>query len=55
MHPNPSDPPVATVADLSETELLARIFPLLAPASATIVGPGDDAAVVTSPDGRTVV
>jgi len=55
VHPYPSGPPVATVADLSETELLARIFPLLAPASATIVGPGDDAAVVASSDRRTVV
>lgn len=55
MHPNPPDLTGATVAELSETELLARVFPLLADARATLVGPGDDAAVVAAPDGRTVV
>lgn len=43
------------VADLSEQELLARIFPLLPPGDATIVAPGDDAAVVRAGDGRFVV
>lgn len=48
-----------TVAALSESELLARIFPRLdmggTHASATLLGPGDDAALVSAPDGRTLV
>jgi thiamine-monophosphate kinase len=49
-------PPVAA---LSEAELLSRIFPRLSMggdhAQATLLGPGDDAAVVAAPDGRTVI
>lgn len=48
----PAEP---TVADLDEQELLARIFPHLPVGDATLVPPGDDAAVVATPDGRTVV
>jgi thiamine-monophosphate kinase len=48
-----------TVSALSEAELLARIFPRLAMegthCDATLLGPGDDAAVVSSPDGRTLI
>lgn len=44
-----------TVADLGEDGLLAQIFPLLPRGAATLLGPGDDAAVVASPDGRVVV
>nr|WP_312856836.1 thiamine-phosphate kinase [Arthrobacter mobilis] len=46
-----------TVAELDERGLLQRIFPRLgtARAAAVPVGPGDDAAVVAAPDGRTVV
>jgi thiamine-monophosphate kinase len=40
---------------VSEEQLLAQIFPLLPAGAATLVGPGDDAAVVTAPDGRFVV
>ncbi|WP_454043416.1 thiamine-phosphate kinase [Cellulosimicrobium sp. Marseille-Q8652] len=43
------------VRDVAEEELLARIFPLLPAAPTTIVGPGDDCAVVAAPDGRYVV
>ncbi len=47
------------VAGLSEAELLARIFPRLAMGNthteATLLGPGDDAAVLAVPDGRTVI
>ena len=50
---NPIDAP--TVADLTEDQLLARIFPLLPAGAATRLGPGDDAAVVAAPDGRVVV
>ncbi|MFJ5860354.1 thiamine-phosphate kinase [Pseudarthrobacter sp. NPDC092439] len=48
-----------TVDQLSETELLARIFPRLDLAGthteATLLGPGDDAAIIAAPDGRTVI
>lgn len=43
------------VRDLSEEQLLARFTPLLPTALSTLVGPGDDAAVVAAPDGRFVV
>jgi thiamine-monophosphate kinase len=45
------------VAGLSESELLARIFPRLHGGSnrSLLLGPGDDAAIVAAPDGRTVV
>ncbi|MET3811882.1 thiamine-phosphate kinase [Arthrobacter sp. UYEF3] len=50
-------PELLTVAELSESELLARIFPRLhgGDSSTLLLGPGDDAAVVAAPDGRTVV
>lgn len=51
----PAVPDGLTVADLTEDELLARIFPLLPRGPATLLGPGDDAAVVAVPDGRMVV
>ena len=48
-----------TVAGLSEAGLLARIFPRLeiggAYASAILLGPGDDAALVSAPDGRMLI
>jgi thiamine-monophosphate kinase len=48
-----------TVADLTESGLLARIFPRLkgAPEAGALLllGPGDDAAIVGAPDGRTVL
>ncbi len=51
--------PALTVAGLSESQLLSRIFPRLAldngHTRATLLGPGDDAAVVAAPDGRTVI
>ncbi|GAA2136866.1 thiamine-phosphate kinase [Arthrobacter humicola] len=53
-----------TVAGLSESQLLERIFPRLivpepaggpeAPTS-LLLGPGDDAAIVAAPDGRTIL
>ena len=43
------------VRELSEAELLARIFPRLAVLGSALLGPGDDAAVVAVPDGRVVV
>lgn len=46
---------VPTVGDLGEAELLARIFPRLPHAAGELLGPGDDAAVVSVPDGRLVV
>ena len=47
--------PTETLADLSEGEVLARIFPRLPHADAELLGPGDDAAVVSAADGRFVV
>jgi thiamine-monophosphate kinase len=54
VHPQPT-----AVGALSEAELLARIFPRLSMegshSQATLLGPGDDAAVVAAPDGKTVI
>ncbi|MBP2414081.1 thiamine-monophosphate kinase [Arthrobacter stackebrandtii] len=44
-----------TVAQLSESELLARIFPRLHAGTTTLLGPGDDAAIIAAPDARTVI
>jgi thiamine-monophosphate kinase len=44
-----------TLGSIGEASTLARIFPRLPPASAALVGPGDDAAVLAAPDGRYVV
>lgn len=43
------------MADVSEGELLAQIFPLLPHSSAELLGPGDDCAVMSSPDGSYVI
>ncbi|MER7796166.1 thiamine-phosphate kinase [Microbacterium sp. NPDC096154] len=47
----PADP---TVGELSEGEILRRIVARTGRASATVVGPGDDAAVVAAPSGSVV-
>jgi thiamine-monophosphate kinase len=44
-----------SLGSIGETATLARIFPRLPAASATLLGPGDDAAVLAAPDGRFVV
>lgn len=44
-----------SVGQLSEGQLLARIFPKLRTSNSTLLGPGDDAAVVLAADGRVVV
>jgi thiamine-monophosphate kinase len=44
----------ATLADLGESGVLARIFPRLPSASFVQVPPGDDAAVLSAADGRVV-
>jgi thiamine-monophosphate kinase len=44
-----------TVADLGEDLLLARVFPLLPAGDSTLLGPGDDAAVLRAPDQRVVI
>ncbi|RXR28051.1 thiamine-phosphate kinase [Oerskovia turbata] len=51
---DPNENP-ALVRETSEEELLAAIFPLLPTGEATLVGPGDDSAVVSASDGRFVV
>ncbi len=56
--PSPSGPPGAPgprVRDLDEAALLALFVPLLPRGRRTLVGTGDDAAVVTAPDGRVVI
>jgi thiamine-monophosphate kinase len=47
--------PELTLADLGESEILARIFPRLPESADTLVGPGDDCAVMTAADGRFVI
>lgn len=47
--------PGPRLADLDEASILARIFPRLPDAAHALLGPGDDAAVVTAPDSRVVV
>jgi thiamine-monophosphate kinase len=47
--------PGTTLAELGEAAVLARVFPRLPTSAATLVGPGDDAAVLAAPDGRYVV
>ncbi|WGM18900.1 thiamine-phosphate kinase [Paenarthrobacter sp. OM7] len=44
-----------TVQDLSESELLARIFPRLNHSPGILLGPGDDAALIAAPDGRALI
>lgn len=44
-----------TLSSLGENEALRRIFPRLPDSRSTVLGPGDDAAIVAAPDGRFVV
>ncbi len=44
-----------TLASIGEQAVLARIFPRLPASSSQLLGPGDDAAVIAAPDGRSVV
>ena len=44
-----------TLASLGEAAVLQRIFPRLPAARAELLGPGDDAAVLATPDGRVVI
>jgi thiamine-monophosphate kinase len=44
-----------SLGSIGEVATLARIFPRLPAASTALVGPGDDAAVLSAPDGRFVV
>lgn len=46
---------MSTLGELGEAAVLRRIFPRLPDAAAALVGPGDDAAVLSAPDGRYVV
>src|SRR6266566_2055252 len=51
-----SEPPeeVDTVADVGEFDLIHRVTDGRAQPATTLLGPGDDAAVVAAPDGRVV-
>ncbi|WP_247826366.1 thiamine-phosphate kinase [Arthrobacter antioxidans] len=53
--PSPTSTHRLAVGDLNEAELLARIFPRLPVPDAVLLGPGDDAAILAAPDGRTVI
>ncbi len=44
-----------TLGTVGERGVLARIFPRLPAAASTVLGPGDDAAVIAAPDGRVVI
>ena len=44
-----------SLGEMAEADVLARIFPRLPESDSTILGPGDDAAVIAAPDGRFVV
>lgn len=44
-----------TLGGIGESGVLARIFPRLPAAASSLLGPGDDSAVVAAPDGRFVV
>jgi thiamine-monophosphate kinase len=48
----PADP--TPLGAIGEVAALARVFPRLPASDATLVGPGDDAAVLAAPDGRFV-
>lgn len=50
-----STPIAPTVRDLGEREVLRRILAVLDGSSRALLGPGDDAAVLSAPDGRVVV
>ena len=43
-----------TIADVGEFGLISRVTRRLPAGPATLLGPGDDAAVVAAPDGRVV-
>lgn len=51
----PGDESNTTLADVGEFGLISRVTAGRARAWATLLGPGDDAAVVAAPDGRVVV
>lgn len=44
-----------TLSSVGESAALARVFPRLPASAATLLGPGDDCAVLAAPDGRFVV
>ena len=44
-----------SLGEMAEADVLARIFPRLPESASTLLGPGDDAAVIAAPDGRFVV
>lgn len=48
-------PENATLGQMPESAILARIFPKLPHSDFTIVGPGDDCAVMRAPDSRFVI
>lgn len=55
LSPAAAEPPAQTLGTVGELGVLARIFPRLPVGASTVLGPGDDAAVIAAPDGRVVV
>lgn len=53
--PPPAKPALDTLGGVGEIAALARIVPRLPASGAAVLGPGDDAAVLSAPDGRVVV
>ena len=50
-----ASPEADTLGSVGEAGVLQRIFPRLPAAAAELLGPGDDAAVIATPDGRVVI
>lgn len=51
----PARQPSPTIGELGESAVLDRVLPRLRSGDSSLLGPGDDAAVVSAPDGRFVV
>lgn len=51
----PARQPSPTIGELGESAVLDRVLPRLRSGDSSLLGPGDDAAVVAAPDGRFVV
>jgi thiamine-monophosphate kinase len=52
---SPTDENGVSLGEISEAEILARVFPRLPSSASELLGPGDDAAVISAPDGCYVV
>jgi thiamine-monophosphate kinase len=53
-NPGPAEPDGRSIGDLGEFGLIAEMAARMRPGPGTMLGPGDDAAVLAAPDGRVV-